>query len=253
MRPHILRTPGLTRPAITVAALMVTALLLLPGTAFADGDGAVCRTPGFWGTHAGTEKPTSSDLTQAVIALGGGVLDICGQTLTNTFLDSPHSAEEALCVAVQGDQRLQLARQLTAAALNCILSGFPGRADCVGILRYQEVFTRCNIFCFVYDSSEFGACIDALGCLNEGGTPAQFGGEFFCADGFCSDNGAACTAGIKGNCANPRKATCVPNLDTCADEPFPFGLFEPPGPAGSSDKCNDAIQNTCEIFDTSCP
>ncbi len=213
---------------------------------------AVCRTPGFWGTHAGTEKPQSSDITFAVIQLGGGSLEICGETLTDTDLNHNHSAEEALCVSIKAEPRLQLARQLTAAALNCIVSGNPGPANCVGVDLYQDLFTKCNAACAANVSEAFGACIAVIDCLNNGGHPGLDAlGGFLCASGTCSDNGALCTPTRRGNCANPETATCNPSAN-CHSEPLP-GPFEPPGPAGSSKKCSAAIGNTCEIFDASCP
>src|SRR5207249_12088001 len=56
------------------------------------------------------------------------------------------SAEEALCVRVRGQQARQLARQLTAAALNCVVSGKP--ADCLGS-SISDLFARCNTGCAV--------------------------------------------------------------------------------------------------------
>jgi hypothetical protein len=91
----------------------------------------ICRTPGFWGTHAGVEKRKSTNLTQMVINAAGGTLVICGEDVTNTLVPDNQSAIEAMCVSPRGAQQLQLARQLTAAALNCVISG--GGADCTGI------------------------------------------------------------------------------------------------------------------------
>ena len=67
------------------------------------------RTPGFYKNH-----PT---ITQAILDAAGGV-DVCGEHITNTATDDAHSALEALCVAIQGTTKLQLARELMAAALN---------------------------------------------------------------------------------------------------------------------------------------
>lgn len=80
----------------------------------------VCRTAGFWGTHAGIDlkKPQSQNITQTVLTFAGGSV-ICGEVINNTILNSVTSALEALCVSPLGDQRLQLGRQLTAMSLNC--------------------------------------------------------------------------------------------------------------------------------------
>ncbi len=89
----------------------------------------VCRTAGFWGTHAGSEKGKSINITQMVIDFAHyslyptGPLNVCGEKIINTKLNDAASALEGLCVAVKGNQELQLARQLTAAALNCAISG----------------------------------------------------------------------------------------------------------------------------------
>src|SRR5206468_1532862 len=101
----------------------------------------ICRTPGFFGTHGGKEKPRSQNITQALINAAGGCLNICGEIITNTTLNSADSAVEALCVSVRGDPFLQLVRQLTAASLNCVLSN--GNSDCTGV-SVQDVFQTCN-------------------------------------------------------------------------------------------------------------
>ena len=77
----------------------------------------ICRTPGFWATHAGTEKGArSQNITLAVIqSTPTQSLNICGECIKNTVLNDAASAEEAMCVSPRGDQILQLARQLTAA------------------------------------------------------------------------------------------------------------------------------------------
>ena len=103
----------------------------------------ICRTPGFWGTHGGIEKSRSVNITEAVLDSFGGTLEICGTIINNTTLGSQNSALEAICVSPKGDSRLQLARQLTAAALNCGITnagGTPGSctlengaAPCAGV------------------------------------------------------------------------------------------------------------------------
>src|ERR1051326_9219444 len=89
----------------------------------------ICRTPGFWATHAGSEKgPRSQNITLAVIqATPTKSITICGECINDTALNDAASAVEAMCVSPRGDPTLQLARQLTAAALNCVISG--GAAD----------------------------------------------------------------------------------------------------------------------------
>ena len=60
-------------------------------------------------------------------------ITVCGQSISDVDVKHGHSAQEALCVAPQGDQKLQLARQLTAAALTGATGEaalFPNRVLC---------------------------------------------------------------------------------------------------------------------------
>jgi hypothetical protein len=124
----------------------------------------ICRTPGFWGSHAGTEHPRATDLTQLVIDAAGGSMDICGQTITNTDVGNMMSALEAMCVKVQGVQRRQLARQLTAAALNCVISG--GGADCSDT-SVEALFAEANAACAA-NSGNLSQYIDGIDAFNNG-------------------------------------------------------------------------------------
>ncbi|MBK5290126.1 MAG: hypothetical protein JJE04_00340 [Acidobacteriia bacterium] len=225
-----------------------------PGTGCSN---AVCRTPGYWSTHAGNDKKNGSavNTTQAVIALAGGTLNVCGETITNTDLNSINSAVEAMCVSVKGDSQLQLIRQLTAAALNCVISSAvlpTGPNPCAGVPLYAAVFAECNTACIAnLDKASITACIDKVDCLNNGGIPTGSGASYFCSTGKCSDSPTAnCTSGNLSLCATPGTATCNPNTNNCHNQPLPGPLTD--SPAGSSDKCNDAIKNSCEVTDTSC-
>ena len=186
----------------------------------------ICRTAGFWGTHAGEEKPGSTNISEEVIrawlstvdpsdqtatdkcefdGLTGTVscnfeppgkagspkacrdakkndvtlfnefppgmdgIEICGETVS---VDLPASGippvVEAICVSPSGDSRLQLGRQLTAAALNCVLSG--GGKDCTDT-SIEPVFDSCNSMCAVSGQGEeqLNSCIEKLDCFNNGG------------------------------------------------------------------------------------
>lgn len=199
---------------------------------------AICRTPGFWGTHAGVEKKGSVNITAAVLDCADGncadhtaadFITICGQKIdspdTNpadgtTDVNDAASSTEAMCVAVQGSPTAQLARQLTAGALNCLISG--GGGDCAGTPLYTEVFTSCNAACASGTASkaELSACIGELDCLNNGG---QF------------QNGR-CSGGGTDNCHNRVLVNESLGLN-----------FEPPGPAGSSNACNEANGTACMV------
>ena len=180
----------------------------------------ICRTPGFWAEHAGTEKKNSVNITQAVIsAAPGGCIVVCGEKITNTAVNSANSALEAMCVTGQ----LQLPRQLMAAALNCIMTN--GSADCTGT-GIEDVFQACNAACPASKTAVVGGhtidCIGAIDCFNNGG-------EF-----------------------DPATGACTPVANNCHDQPLcnqDLGLcFEPPGPAGSTSACNQARHNSCAII-----
>jgi hypothetical protein len=186
-----------------------------------------CRTPGFWAEHAcpdvadgnrddDCEKKGSLNLTQRVIDAAGGCLEICGERITDTDLESANSAVEAMCVAVAGVSERQLARQLTATALNCVMSG--GGGTCTGI-SIGPVFADCNVVCESGGTSgarSIGDCITLLDNYNNG---------------------------IKNGCHE--RDLCNPQvIDPQSGKPL---CFDPPGPAGSADECNDARKNDCMI------
>jgi cysteine-rich repeat protein len=199
---------------------------------------AICRTPGFWGTQAGVEKTRSQNVTEAVIDCADGncadhtvndYLLICGEKIGNpdsnpadgtTDWNDASSSTEALCVRVQGASILQLARQLTAGALNCIMSN--GDEACASTPSYATVFATCNATCTdpAATKAQITACIGELDCLNNGGT----------------FDGGLCTPGGPGNCHERLLNNNALDLH-----------FEPPGPAGSSDACNAATDSKCTV------
>jgi len=203
----------------------------------------ICRPPDFWATHAGTERSPANgqpavNITEAVIDCADGncadhtasdFLLICGERIdspdtnpTNgtTDTDDASSSTEAMCVDVRGDSRLQLARQLTAAALNCLISG--GGADCARTGIYTEVFGDCSATCADVTSSkaEVTTCISQLDCLNKGG----------------SFQNGLCGPGGPNNCYQRILVNEGLGLD-----------FDPPGSAGSSDACQAAKRTRCAV------
>ena len=173
-------------------------------------------------------------------------LTICGECIKNTALNDAASTEEAMCVSPRGDQTLQLARQLTAAALNCVISG--SGSDCSGQPQIAATFQDCNTHaCLgIAGTLSVGECIGALDCFNNGGSFDQSTGS--CATGTCGGDGLTpcngstdCGTGI----------SCVPLPNNCHDQPLcnqDINLcFEPPGPAGSANECNAARDNACTI------
>ena len=202
----------------------------------------ICRTPGFWGARGGTEKsPKSQNITQAVIdsVLPGG-LEVCGTFITNTDLGSSQSAIEAVCVSVKGVQERQLVRQLTAAALNCVLG------DCSPATT--TLVADCNTVCDT-GVGDMGMCIDALDCFNNGGVWDS--GSCLYNPGYCAVSGALCEA--DEDCAGFDEICEL--VETCHDRDLcpdfdDDGMingsdfcFEPPGPASSPKKCNAARKN----------
>jgi hypothetical protein len=208
----------------------------------ATGPGGICRTAGFWSTH-GT-------ITQAVINAADGCLEVCGEVISTTAVDDANSALEALCTQVQGVPERQLARQLTAAELNCVISG--GGGDCTGT-EVETLVADCNQTCETgvpVNGRNVQACIDEVDCYNNGGIFALG----FCQTGTCSDNGEPCNEDNRSHCLHPTTATCSPLTDSCHAQDLcneDVGLcFLNPGGATSSKQCNDARKSRCEVVET---
>ena len=184
----------------------------------------ICRTPGFWGTHAGTEKPNSQNITQAVLDQAGGVM-VCGQLIDTTDKLRQDSALESICVAPSGEDTLQLARQLTAAALNCVISG----DDCSA----ADLIARCDGVCQGDPAMSISDCIDALDCFNNGGRMLESG---MCQIGTCNGDGVtACSdddsCAFLGTLSTVAK--CVPLPGNCHDRDLSPEFGEPSHPAGA--------------------
>ena len=237
----------------------------------------ICRTPGFWATHAGTEKGPSQNITQQVIdasvvtvcdSSGGncveetGYISVCGVQIDNTSdLDEisgdplwnstanrEKSSTEAMCVAVKGDSNRQLVRQLTAFALNCVMSG--GDGDCAGMEIYlSDLAEECNAVCVDGESGgrSVNDCIDEIDAFNNG---LMYGpdGPY---SGMCSEDQAYCSEDSDCN-QSITQQTCVVDEDNCHDRELcqPEGLcFLKPGPAGSSGACKMAKKNDIYVAD----
>ncbi len=230
--PTATATPTVT--STVTPTLTPTATQTPTPTATATAGLERCRTPGFWGTHgcpcSGTsngapaphqfcEKDGALNYTQTVINAAGGCLEICGERISNTCVDSADSAVEAMCVEVAGVSARQLARQLMAAALNCVVSG--GGATCSGI-SIESIFNDCQLVCEsngTQGTRSIGACIDAIDAFN---------------------NGLVTDCHEQSLC-NPEVAGLE---DICNDRP--------PNPAGSADACNAAKSksNDCTVIET---
>jgi hypothetical protein len=186
-----------------------------------DSCNLICRTPGFWGTHADADpgRACSQDITGAVIELAGGSLSVCGECISNNNLGETlapgdaASALEALCVKVQGQQTRQLARQLLSAALNCVISDVGNTCDGTSVIDWAT----CNAVCQGTSSAlTVGQCITSLDAFNNGiGTG-------------CHDRELPFD-------------TIFPNGTRCTTS----GGAPKQGPAGSADECQSARANTC--------
>ena len=101
---------------------------------------------------------------------GADGLSICGQIIDVKDPNSPDIAPaiQALCVSPNDDSRNQLARQLTAASLNCIANG--GGSNCEDI-SIGAVFISCNTSCADPNtqSDQVSLCIEQVDCFNNGG------------------------------------------------------------------------------------
>lgn len=226
-------------------------------------DGEFCRTAGFWSTHTDStgEKTCAQNITQAVLD-AGGPLTICGELICNTEVDDASSAVEAMCVAVQGQQERQLARQLTAAGLNCIVTN--GSATCDGV-SINDAFDACNLVCDGDTTNNpagytVGGCIAQIDCFNNGGVwdPADGGS---CSTGTCSnDSTQTCTQDDLSNCGVG--AECIPYPNNCHEAEFgdfenvvlpndtlleTDECFEKQGPADNAD-CKGAKKTDCTVI-----
>jgi len=210
----------------------------------------LCRTPGFWGRRGGDEKPNnpnSQNITQQVID-SAGYLDVCGHEIDNTDFEDMDSAIEGICQSPKGTLERQLFRQLTAAALNCVMSG--GGNDCTGV-SIGDHYAACNTLCETGSDSgqTVTTCIDGLDCFNNGGMwmgDACIQGYGLChiiegdvmTDTACWDGCTDCCAGGEYCVSQP---SCHDRVLCNEDESL---CFDPPGPASSSVKCKDARKST---------
>jgi len=188
----------------------------------------ICRSPGYWATHSGYEKlPKSINVAQLVLD-AAGPLEVCGQMISATsnggipYVDGLglSSDLEGLCMRARGVPQRRLYRHLTAAALNCAISG----GDCDAILgKYVDVsFTECSDLCAgnpAPDAPSLGECVENLDCFNNGGQMI---------DGSCVED-------LPGNCHET--PLCNEGLGVCPKST----------PASSPKACQEARFNNCTI------
>ena len=210
----------------------------------------ICRTIGFWGARGGDEKaPKSQNVTLQVLCGEDEVCDedegltVCGVDITDTDLNSPNSAIEAICQSPKGDQQIQLMRQLTGAFLNCNLG------ECSQ--STLDMIEACDQAC-IDNEGDLAACIGEVDCFNNGGTWDEVMGCTYpgtcTADGeFClADEDCAPVLGEDNYCVTDENCH---DRDACPDwydngelDGSDF-CFEPLGPASSPKKCQQARKN----------
>jgi hypothetical protein len=228
-----------------LAVAAIAALAPAPAIAGeAPPEPAICRGPGFWGTHAGSEKG-GVNIVEALLA-EVGCLEVCGEVIDDTALNSADSAEEGLCLSPKAGPQLQLARLLLTQALNCVISTGDPACD-------PEAWAVCNAACVAGDDPEtIGVCREYLDCQASGGT-YDFGAGA-CQIGTCElllaegDGGIPCGPGYPA-CAEGY--ACVPTVG-CDDAALVNGdlgldFSDEEINASSSKKCNNASKTKCTI------
>ncbi len=221
-----------------------------------------CFSAGFYQNHASTEKD-GNNITQAILDAAGGIF-VCGHlvTATDQLEAGMSSAEEGLCIRVQGEPIRQLFRQELTAGLNCAISEGQscnqGQSDCDVITsRFIDVsYDACDRVC--QGLAENGdptiqECIDALGCFNKGGTYENG----VCTIGTCDDDGVTeceddedCDS---GDCV--RSADSCKTGSLCTEDQTDTDAeicFEKKGPASSPKICNVARHDECTADDNYC-
>jgi len=192
---------------------------------------AICRTPGYWKTHAGTEKRGSFNVTQDVIDRCGGCLDVCGTNIEDTALMSFDSALEAMC-----DNPGKPIFHLTAMALNCCISGFG--PDCATGGDYlSQLFADANGACEMGESYR----TEEVDCWNNGGKWQ----DDECWYGICEGTDIWCKESIDGVCNCISFPDNCHEMDLCSED---WGICYDGYSAGSSQLCTTAKKNKCNVL-----
>jgi len=156
----------------------------------------ICRTPGFWKTHAGSEKG-GPNVTGTVLAASTVPVIVCGDLVSDSV-----DVMENMCVQVRGNPLVQLKRQLTAAALNCIMS--TGNGDCTGV-SIESLFADCNAACVGGTSTRTPSqCIGEIDAFNNGLTTEPSCHE----QPLCNEDIALCI-GKTGPASSPRQCSDI--------------------------------------------
>jgi hypothetical protein len=209
----------------------------------------ICRTGGFWSTHAGTEKGAVNQTARALAECGGCIV-VCGEKIDTTTPNSANSTLEAMCVNEVGGTTKQLIRQLTAAALNCGVSG--QTCDCAES-TIAEIFSACDAACIagattaMVDGNTID-CILAVDCFNNGG--AFDTATNTCKIGDCIADGGSDVGDCGLDRVCPVGSSCVALPGNCHDAELPDDICDPPVEncaASSSNACKAAKDNACTV------
>jgi hypothetical protein len=196
----------------------------------------LCRTAGFWATHAEEAPPKAFDLTGDAITLAGGQITVCGVVLTDST-----AAMQAMCISPEGDPLLQLARQLTAAALNCAITD--------GTCSVEGLIADCENTCVDGSGTrDVDVCTREVDCFNNG----DYWDGAMCWSGTCELEGTDCNTDSECPLITGTEVheACVPFANTCHTRDICEGDFcEETGKAGSSKTCNDLKKDQTTIFD----
>ena len=152
---------------------------------------------------------------------------------------------------------------MTAAALNCVMSG--GNGECTGTV-IEDLYADCNALCAAGDASAFGDCEPALDCFNNGGDwdsgMCINTGECVFMDGYdgipSRDECFVITEGDgePSGCAEQGEHCVVTEL-TCHDRDLcnedESLCFLKPGAAGSSGACKTAKKNDTDVIPVALP
>jgi hypothetical protein len=189
-------TPTTTTPTTTTTSSSVTSTSVSSSSSSSTPSSSTTsttqpgftRTAGFWKNHPA--------VTADVLA-SAGPLAVCGVSLSTIAVGDAASVLEALCISPQGDQRLQLARQLTAAALSAAAGGASFAA-----------LAACNAVCVDPGATveTLSDCITALASFNASGdnVPAPWDPAGDADTLPCQlASSTACTILAPGDCITP--------------------------------------------------
>jgi len=155
-----------------------------------------------------------------------------------------------MCIKEVGGTTLQLVRQLTAAALNCGVSG--GTCDCADAV-IADVYAACDAACIAGETSamvddDLIDCTKAIDCFNNGGifTPATNS----CKVGNCItlEGVDVGDCDLDGTC--PEESSCVAIPGNCHDRELPEEICDPSTEkcaASSSKECKAAKDSACSV------